>query len=494
MKRLIIALLLSFNFLSIAQETGNRMSLRSSCSQGSLISTYNIQDYNNLCQEDPWILAFEDKFDGTCLDTNKWNVAVGVPRDPFFNGQKAWHTPNNISVNNGVLKICSKRDTFINKPVVTSWDPYTFYYSDFEFSTGEIQTKQQFGYGKYEARIKIPKGKGLWPAFWTFGNTDISPWHEIDVFEFYGETETEGSNVHHMAVHRNYMGQGHKQCNYDYTGVDFSEDYHIYTVIYTKSYIKWYVDGELKQTHYRYLDLAGYYQECDLNAYQLYLQNTVFPTEAMNIILNVAIINGDNKPDMTTPFPTYMEVDWVRYYVSGSCDNEYISDTNAFYTDNSGVITGETVTLENVILQGHRQKQVVAANQILLKPEIVISGTTGFVARIDETICLDFSLNSEKKMIQNDVICDSLQYEKGEELDFSICPNPTYQTIKIIHSGNPLEEYKILIYNSSGYLIKDWRFTGAEYVFDCLLSPGVYVISLQDKYGRTLGRRKVLKK
>ncbi len=486
MKKSIYALTISFisNCICWAQEID-----RGSCSSGSVTASYNVSEFHNLCKEDPWILVFEDNFDGNGLDTNRWHIVIGVPRDPYFQKQKAWHTNSNILVGNGILKIISRRDTFYNMPVIESWNPYVVSYSDFFFSTGEIMSKNKFGYGKYEARIRIPKGKGLWPAFWTYGNTDISPWHEIDVFEFYGETESEESSIHHMAVHRDYMGQGHKQCNYNYTGYDFSSDFHTFTVIYTQSYIKWLLDGELKQVHHRYMDVAGYYQDCDLYMNQVYYQNLVFPTEAMNIIMNVAVSNKDDeRPDMTTPFPAIMEVDWVRYYVTGDCNDITVSDTNRFYDFNSGVIIGKNVTVENMFLFGNREKQIIADNSITLKPETSITGVD-FTAKIETPVCLD---KVEKKSLAgaHSTIEDSLKDFQSSSVGFGIFPNPVKKTISVIHDCNPRGEYSISVFNVLGTKMQSHHFWGSEYTFGFPFESGDYMISLQDESGRILGIKK----
>jgi beta-glucanase (GH16 family) len=262
------------------------------------------------CLKSPWLLVFEDNFDGDSLDSGKWRIITKVNRDPYYKLQKAWLKEENVLVNNGVLKIVSKRDTLKNQ-CYELWvkDGMKKFCSDFDYSTAEIWTKPKFSFGKIEARVKIPKGKGLWPAFWMFDQSPI--WNELDVFEF----AHNNSSKHYMAVHYDYNGDWNdNMCGNNYSGQDFSEDFHIYTVIWEKNEIQWYVDGVLKRTDYRYYTLLGQPTGCIINQMQPYIMNKIYPKDPMHIIFNTAIESGGNAPDSSTPFPCEMEVDWVKYY------------------------------------------------------------------------------------------------------------------------------------------------------------------------------------
>jgi len=263
-----------------------------------------------------WRLAFEDNFDGDELDQKKWSIYNGVPRDYEFRLQKAWHGAENVSVADGTLRITARHDMPGRKEY---WSPDGTAASSFEYSTGEIWSQQMFGYGKYEARIKIPKGVGLWPAFWLYG--DGSDDEEIDIFEFWNEGRrprlSRLAKRHHMTVHFDWDSthNGAEHASYAYKGKDFSQDFHIYTLIYTEACITWLVDGEVVAEHHRYRDAAGQFQDCAVWAGSVYRQNRLFPYRPMHIVLNLAIQSGKrDAPTERTPFPSTMEVDWVRYY------------------------------------------------------------------------------------------------------------------------------------------------------------------------------------
>ena len=275
-----------------------------------------VSEDKTICDDAPWVLVFEDNFDGNSLDLSKWNPYKGVPRDIDFKSQKAWHKPENVVIEDGLLKIVSRRETMDSMPVVTSWEPYTVKYEDFEYTSGEIWSKTAFSHGKLEARIKIPHGWGFCPAFWMFGNEIIlesgnkkNRNNEIDVFEFWNEKKpSDMHKMHHLTVHYD-----RKYRHSSYKGPDFSADFHVFTMIWDENKIEFYVDGVLKRTDYKYKK-RGKGIECQLHAGKKYKGNKVFPTYPMNIILNNAVLAGDNAPNENTSFPAYMEVDYVRYY------------------------------------------------------------------------------------------------------------------------------------------------------------------------------------
>ena len=124
------------------------------------------------CNNNNYVLQFEDNFNGNSLDLSKWRILEGVPRDSNFELQKAWHTKDNIEISNGTLKIIAKKPAVpVTGTWVTDWStsPYTTKTSTFKYTTAEIWSKNTFKYGKYEVRFRIPQGKGFWPAFWTYG-------------------------------------------------------------------------------------------------------------------------------------------------------------------------------------------------------------------------------------------------------------------------------------------------------------------------------------
>ena len=271
------------------------------------------------CQEDPWILIFEDEFEGNSLNEDYWEIYIGVPRDTYFKSQKAWHQKENIEVCDGSLKIITRREYKPNTRYIVSFSPLTYDTTDFDYTSGEIWSKRKFSYGKYEARVKIPKGWGLWPAFWLYGNGKDG--NEIDIFEFWNENrQTNLAKIQHMTIHYDYDHNGHvEQKHYKKRVGDMSTDYHIYTLIYLPGYIKWLVDGNTLYEYDRYYNksLLRNPISCQLLNGKKYYQDQLYPIPPMSIIFNTAVQYGNgNEPNEGTDLPAQMEIDWLRYYVS----------------------------------------------------------------------------------------------------------------------------------------------------------------------------------
>ena len=296
-----VAIMLCVGLHSLAQENTERVTMKTGKKQ---VSEFQ--------------LVFSDEFNGDRLDEKKWHTAVGVFRDPEHRAEKQWYTSDNIEVSNGTLKLIAKREELKNQKF-SVWikDGMKPFSSDFEFTSAEIDSHEQFGYGMYEIRCKLPRGKGMWPAFWMYGESNGVN-HEIDVFEFWNQksplrkfSPRKMSRVHNMTAH--YKG-GMTQENYK--GPDYSEDFHIFSVVWSECKLDWYVDGELKRRITRFKKSRGEKLTCEeeLEKYQGTNEN-VFPRgQKLNIIANLALQSGDAKPLEADEFPAALEIDYIRYY------------------------------------------------------------------------------------------------------------------------------------------------------------------------------------
>jgi len=144
-------------------------------------------------------------------------------------------------------------------------------------------------YGYVEIRAKLPKGKGLWPAFWMLHNYDHDRRPEIDIVEYIGDKP----NVVHNTYHYFENWQPKSSGTLDVWGPDYSQDFHTYAVRWEPGLIIWYVDG------------------VESNRYQ----NGNVSWEDMYLLVNLAI-GGDwaGSPDGSTGFPAQMVIDYIRAY------------------------------------------------------------------------------------------------------------------------------------------------------------------------------------
>ncbi|HZV60488.1 MAG TPA: glycoside hydrolase family 16 protein, partial [Candidatus Eremiobacteraceae bacterium] len=173
------------------------------------------------------------------------------------------------------------------------------------YTSARLKTQELFAqaYGRFEARIKIPKGQGIWPAFWMLGN-DIGTvgWPkcgEIDIMENIGK---EPGSVH-GSLHRPSTTGPTSDLTSTFTlpaGQSFSDDFHLYAVEWEPGVVRFYVDANLYAT---------------FNSSQWPAGGKWVFDHPFFIILNVAV-GGDwpGPPDATSTFPQTMLVDYVRVY------------------------------------------------------------------------------------------------------------------------------------------------------------------------------------
>ena len=240
-----------------------------------------------------WQLVWSDEFDGAAgesPDSAKWefDIGVGPNNDGWGNSELEYYTnrPVNASIDsNGNLAITARREL----------------YAGSAFTSARIKTKGLFEqtYGRFEARLKMPWGPGIWPAFWLLGgNVDNVGWPqcgEIDIMELRGQKP----NMINGTVHGpGYSGGGGITKTFAFENDRFDVDFHVFAIEWGTDYIDFYVDNTL---------------------YQRITPDNVTGNWVFNhpffIILNVAV--GGNYvgfPSSQTPFPQTMYVDYVKVY------------------------------------------------------------------------------------------------------------------------------------------------------------------------------------
>jgi beta-glucanase (GH16 family) len=243
-----------------------------------------------------WALVWNDEFDGadgSLPDPGKWTAVKNG--SGFGNHELEYYTdrPSNVHVEKGNLVITARRENY------TGLDGVSRAYTSARLETaGHFQQR----YGRFEARIKVPKGQGIWPAFWLLGSDVKSVgWPacgEIDIMENVG---FEPGKVHGSLHGPKYSGED------PLTGAStlpnharFSDDFHVFAVEWEPNVIRFYVDNILYET-----------QTVDSIPSQ---KHWAFD-HPFFVLLDVAVGGvWPGNPDATTPFPTSMRVDYVRVY------------------------------------------------------------------------------------------------------------------------------------------------------------------------------------
>ncbi len=243
-----------------------------------------------------WELLWADEFDadsGTPINEEFWTCEEGGWG--WGNNEYEFYTSRTENVvhdGNGNLVITAQEETPENSEC---------WYGECQYTSARCITmdKVEFTYGRVEARIQIPTGQGIWPAFWMLGaNFDELGWPdsgEIDILENVGH---EPNTVHGTIHGPGYSGGAGIQVTLD-SDTAFTDDFHIYAIDWDPDVIRWYVDGEL----------YGILSVNDMMGTDWVFDHDFF------LLMNLAVGgNWPGDPDETTVFPQQMLIDYVRVY------------------------------------------------------------------------------------------------------------------------------------------------------------------------------------
>ncbi|MEP7110307.1 MAG: family 16 glycosylhydrolase [Ferruginibacter sp.] len=232
-------------------------------------------------------LTWSDEFTGAPINLNNWNFETGG--NGWGNHELEYYTnssKNAFITNGGYLVMEARKET-----IGTS-----------NYSSARMQTlgKREFQFGRIDIRAILPKGKGVWPALWLLGtNISTTAWPacgEIDMMESLGHEPNKTYGTMHWGIAGG--GSTHTGGNYTLPVEDFSQKFHVFSIIWTADKIEWYVDDQKYFTGNK-SDVTGNYP----------FDKSFF------LIFNIAV-GGDwpGNPDATTTLPQRMIVDYVRVF------------------------------------------------------------------------------------------------------------------------------------------------------------------------------------
>jgi beta-glucanase (GH16 family) len=232
-----------------------------------------------------WTLVWQDEFSGETIDPANWQFETGG--GGWGNNESEYYTsrPENARIEQGNLVIEARKE----------------YYKGKNYTSARLKTQnlQAWAYGRIEARMQLPYGQGLWPAFWMLG-TDIyqSGWPlcgEIDIMEFIGRDPAHAYGTVHGP---GYSGAGGVGSPVSVSPGSLSESFHTYAIEWDPEEIRWYLDD------------AQYFRVTPGMVSGKWVYDHPF-----FILLNLAVGgNWPGYPDETTIFPQFLRVDYVRVY------------------------------------------------------------------------------------------------------------------------------------------------------------------------------------
>lgn len=253
----------------------------------------------------PLNLVWSEEFNGAALDPDTWfsqtgdGTNAGLPPG-WGNNELQYYQAENAVVENGLLTITARQESV----------------GGLNYTSARITTQDRvaFRYGRIEARIRLPGGQGLWPAFWLLSqDSPLGSWAatgEIDIME----ATNLGVNGKNEVIGTLHYGGEFPNNVFTSAGTDVptdaTADFHDYAIEWDADEFRWYVDNVLYATQNSWYSEAG--TTSPVGAYPAPFN------QAFHILLNVAVGgNLPGSPNANTVFPVTMEVDWVRVYEGG---------------------------------------------------------------------------------------------------------------------------------------------------------------------------------
>jgi beta-glucanase (GH16 family) len=243
-----------------------------------------------------WKLIWSDEFngkDGSAIDYSKWTNEVGG--SGWGNRELQYYTDRttNVSQSHGLLVINALKEHYTGSDKVSR-----------EYTSARLTTRKSLNvtYGRFEARIKVPYGQGIWPAFWMLGqDLEKAGWPnrgEIDIMEHIGKAP---STIYGTVHGPGYSGAKGLGTSFSLTNNErFSDSFHVFALEWEANALRFYCDGALYQT---------------LTPSNLPRDTKWVYDRPYFLLLNLAVGGvWPGNPDETTTFPQTMYVDYVRVY------------------------------------------------------------------------------------------------------------------------------------------------------------------------------------
>jgi beta-glucanase (GH16 family) len=249
----------------------------------------------SLASKPVWVLTWSDEFNGpggSAPDPGKWVVESGG--NGWGNDELQYYTARsqNVRQENGNLIIEAIKEKFTGPSGVQR-----------SYTSARLKTQGRFAqkYGRFEARIKIPYGRGMWPSFWLLGDDfSTAGWPacgEVDILENLG---SEPSTVHGSMHGPGYSGDHALTGSFNLPNGRVGDDFHVFAAEWEPGVVRFYVDEELYETK----------TPADLPSGKRWVFDHPF-----FVVLNLAVGGSlPGSPEDSTVFPQRLLVDYVRVY------------------------------------------------------------------------------------------------------------------------------------------------------------------------------------
>lgn len=449
----------------------------------------------NYCNNIPWVLVFEDDFDGNDLDRSKWLPITGVPRD--MGDAPMWYAENNISVSNGVCRIQTNYDVQ-TRTFVSNWNPIQYTTRTFHYTSGEMNSVYNFGEGRFVGMVKVPgNNTSAWPAFWAYGQVG-SMQGEIDIFEYWFNYYIMRTNLH----------KGPSNCAVNVGNwVNTAAAWREYTLDWERHHISW-IRNDLGLVRWtpRWSTILGQIIPCQNIPSGLKNLNLDFPSinneqvqVPMKIILNNAMRTNELNALDFSNLPIAMEIDYVRYYKRLPClGNPSFVSTSSFFNGNGeyNILTASTFNFNSGSgLITATQLDAMASQSIVMNPGFYVDLGAVFVGRIGPSNCgVPGSGFLEDKYVVDDSYVLPTESVFGEghvmhsDIGLDVNSNESLKQYSIENGRlmiNGVSDGVLEVSDISGKQLVSQQIKRAEY-FEVDLAnygPGILMVTFTSKYG-----------
>jgi beta-glucanase (GH16 family) len=346
-----------------------------------------------------WTLVWQDEFEGDTLNLDNWTFDIGGNGWGNQEAEAYTNRPENVRVEDGMLVIEAREE------------PDMIAGKDYSSARLKTQGLQEFQYGRIEARLKLPYGQGLWPAFWMLGN-DIykKAWPvsgEIDILEFVGK---EPGTVYATVHGPGYSG-GDGVGSWLEVGEDtLRDDFHVYAIEWEADEIRCYFDDR------QYFQLTP-----DQVPGEWVFDHPFF------LILNLAVGGRwPGYPDDTTVFPQFLQVDYVRVYQDATTGADYPVQGTVLLEDGACCVGGpvdqpipitaafEAKSPSGEIVQMRVAEQCLSPAEMEAQPWQPLAETQDFTFTPTVANWFGFTVGVQYRDEQgnlSDVVCDDISVE-----------------------------------------------------------------------------------
>ncbi|NNE58312.1 MAG: glycoside hydrolase family 16 protein [Hellea sp.] len=274
-----------------------------------------------------WVPAWSDEFDGSEIDRTKWEVEVSCWGGGNDERQCYTDRSENIEIINGLLRLKAYPETFTGPEFPQGWPDGRGGQITRQYTSGKVRTREiaDWTYGRFSARMKLPKGQGTWPAFWMLPADNIyGGWAasgEIDIMEAVnlgalcndcdgnaGENRSSGA-LHFGGEWPNNRFEADKWTLQG--GDEAADQYHVFAIEWGEGRMNWFVDGVKLYT----IDSESWYSDTVDKADNPYAPFDQDFYLMFNLAVGGNLSEGNNQGGFDVDsYPNEVLVDWVRVY------------------------------------------------------------------------------------------------------------------------------------------------------------------------------------